>query len=276
MEKAGDFRIGPKHNLYDIYEEIKSKISKSETLWNENSRTKCENSLNLLSEAIKEFETSVLPQIKKEKKEKKEKIKYFIALGVLIAVLAGVGYYFHSPARNTEKYEQYLAQGKQYVEKGAKEDDYWQAINDFTKAIEINSKDARAYFNRGWAYFYLSEYQKAIDDCTRAIKINPQEAAAYSIRGIVWYDLHEYQKAIDDCTRAIKLNPEYVYAYKHRGDAYYKLGEDQKAIDDFYHAGIVFLKANNRYAALQCVDSIKKVDPSSPLIDKLQDLIDQI
>jgi len=38
------------------------------------------------------------------------------------------------------------------------------AITDFNKALEINPKDAGAYYNRGCAYAKIHEYDKALDD----------------------------------------------------------------------------------------------------------------
>ena len=84
-----------------------------------------------------------------------------------------------------------------------------------------------------------------------------------------------YWKAITDCTEAIELDPQDADAYNNRGSAYYNLGEHQKAIDDFYQAGILYLQENNRDDAIVCINSMKKIDPSSQLIHRLQDSIDQ-
>ena len=51
--------------------------------------------------------------------------------------------------------------------------DYQGAISDYTKAIEINPKEAKAYHNRGMAKDLLRDYQGAISDYTKAIEINP-------------------------------------------------------------------------------------------------------
>ena len=99
---------------------------------------------------------------------------------------------------------------------------------------------------------------------------------AYNNRGNVYSNLGEHHKAIDDYTKAIELDPQGAYAYKNRGLAYKNLGEHQKAIDDFYQAGTLYLQENNRDDAIVCINSMKKIDPSSQLINKLQDLINQI
>jgi tetratricopeptide (TPR) repeat protein len=153
--------------------------------------------------------------------------------------------------------------------------EYQKAIDDYTRVIGIDPNIAVAYYNRGLTYYKLGEYRKAIDDYTRAIGIDPNYAYAYNSRGLTYYKLGEYQKAIDDYTRAIGIDPNYADAYYNRGLTYDELGEHQKAINDFCDAGILYLKQNNKTQALECVDCIRKVDPYSSLIDKLQDLIDQ-
>jgi tetratricopeptide (TPR) repeat protein len=53
--------------------------------------------------------------------------------------------------------------------------DYQGAIEDYTKAIEIKSKDTEAYKGRAWAKSYLQDYNGAIEDFNKAIEINPND-----------------------------------------------------------------------------------------------------
>ena len=71
--------------------------------------------------------------------------------------------------------------GNSLSELGRKED----AINNFTKAIEINPQFAEAFFNIGILYYKyfigislndLGRKEDAIKDYTKAIEINPQYA----------------------------------------------------------------------------------------------------
>jgi tetratricopeptide (TPR) repeat protein len=121
----------------------------------------------------------------------------------------------------------------------------------------------------------LGQYQKAIDDYTKAIELNSKNAGAYYNRGIAYNDLGQYQKAIDDYTKAIELNPKDAGAYGNRGVAYALQKSPTAACGDFYQAGILFLKQNNITPALICVDWMKKINPSSPLINKLMDQINK-
>ena len=87
---------------------------------------------------------------------------------------------------------QYLNQG---VEKH-KAGNYQGAIDDWSKAIEINPQNAIAYNNRGSAKDDLGDHQGAITDYTKAIGIDPRDADFYYNRGYVKDNLEDYQGAV--------------------------------------------------------------------------------
>ena len=76
-------------------------------------------------------------------------------------------------------------------------------------------------------------YRDAIEDYTRAIELDPKDAVVYNIRGLAYHDLKEYQRAIEDYTRAIELDPEFALPYSSRGLAHLWLGNIRQAKDDY-------------------------------------------
>ena len=86
-----------------------------------------------------------------------------------------------------------------------KEGDYDSAIADYTKAIEIDPKDAKAYYNRGLIFNNIGEYYQAIADFTKAIEINPKYADAYNSRGAAYAVKGEYERAWEDVYKAQSL-----------------------------------------------------------------------
>ena len=183
-----------------------------------------------------------------------------------------IEYYTKAIELDPEFVNAYNNRGYAYINLG----EYQKAIDDCSKAVEIDPKLASAYNNRGVAYINLGKYQKAIDDCSKAIEIDPKLANAYNSRGNVYVvGLGKYQKAIDDYSKAIELNPSFASAYFSRGTAYTFQKSPTAAGGDFYQAGILFLKQNNTSQALICVDWMKKINPSSPLINKLMDQINK-
>ncbi len=68
----------------------------------------------------------------------------------------------------------YLEQGNEHL-KGGKLD---QAIADYTRALEINARDALAYNSRAVAFYFKKAYDQAWEDVRKAqslgYKINPE------------------------------------------------------------------------------------------------------
>ena len=56
----------------------------------------------------------------------------------------------------------------------AKKINYWEAIIDFSKALEIDHTDAFLYFWRGFAYEFLEEYQSALNDLKNSQHLEPK------------------------------------------------------------------------------------------------------
>lgn len=117
------------------------------------------------------------------------------------------------------------------------------AIVDYTRAIALDPKDATTYNNRGFTYHDLGEYTKAIEDFTKFIELNPKNEVAYSNRGAAYNGLGEYANAIEDCIKAIELDPKDANPHRHRGNAYFGLKEYQKALDDLTEA----IRLNPKY-----------------------------
>jgi len=105
-------------------------------------------------------------------------------------------------------------------------------IAEFTKAAELDPKDAQAYHNRGVVYDELNRYDDAIADFTRALQLDPKYARAYYNRGVVYGKLNRYDDAIADYTRALQLDPKDALAYRNRGSAYSRLNRYDDAVAD--------------------------------------------
>ena len=59
--------------------------------------------------------------------------------------------------------------GVEYIDKGQ----YELAVAEFTKAIDLDSNYAKAYYNRGVAYGWLGESSKANQDFAKACELDP-------------------------------------------------------------------------------------------------------
>lgn len=120
-------------------------------------------------------------------------------------------------------------------------EDYQGAIDDFNKAIELDSTNAKAYYYRGRAKRLIhnnQNYQReAILDYNKAIELNPKFEEAYNWRGIEYLFMYSKpSKAIEDFSKIIALNPKNAEAYYYRGCAKNILGQKDKACIDFKKA----------------------------------------
>jgi tetratricopeptide (TPR) repeat protein len=95
---------------------------------------------------------------------------------------------------------------------------------------------AHIYYNRGRAFYQLSEYQQALKDFDRALELDPSYLMPYGIRGSIYMRLKEYQQALDAFNRDLDLNPNAAGTYDWRGWAFFYLGEYQQALKDFDRA----------------------------------------
>lgn len=100
------------------------------------------------------------------------------------------------------------AQTVDYISEGDKmynQKNYKGALENYTKAIQNDSKDPEAYLLRGRANYKLKEYKAAIDDYNQILIINPAVRAinwVYIYRGLAKSALEMHQAARDDYAKA--------------------------------------------------------------------------
>jgi tetratricopeptide (TPR) repeat protein len=77
--------------------------------------------------------------------------------------------------------------------------EYWAAIEDYTRATVLDPSYAQPYYNRGVLYWReIGNHYRAIQDLTRVIELDPGRAEAYFNRGLA-YKLHRQpERAIAD------------------------------------------------------------------------------
>ncbi|MFZ4544635.1 MAG: tetratricopeptide repeat protein [Saprospiraceae bacterium] len=111
-----------------------------------------------------------------------------------------------------------------------------EAMADFNKAISLDPKRERVYVNRGKLLFNLKQNEASLLDFNKAIELNPKMAEAYYNRAIIFGEQGKYEEARADYTEAIKLNPKNEEAYNNRGNVFVKEKRYQEALQDFSKA----------------------------------------
>lgn len=128
--------------------------------------------------------------------------------------------------------EVYYLRGLVYVSKEENEN----AFKDFDTAIELNFDSAELYFNRGYLYQQQGQYSNAINDYDTAISKKEDYGEAYYRRGRSKYDLDEVEEALADFEKALPLQPNSPYVHYWSGLAKQELGQEEESLTDFGEA----------------------------------------
>lgn len=111
------------------------------------------------------------------------------------------------------------------------------AINSFTKAIEIDPKNAEAFNNRANILFYFkNQVNEAILDYSRAIELKPEEYLFLINRGLAYESIGEFDKALADIKKVIEKNHRMGLAWVLKGNIEYLKKEYKDAIKSFNKA----------------------------------------
>jgi tetratricopeptide (TPR) repeat protein len=142
------------------------------------------------------------------------------------------------PNDRTNKWVSLYSRGNVYLRKG----EYERAIVDYSRLLEMDSRNANHLNSRGNAYREKGDYKHAIADYTRSIEFNnnvrnvgntldvgttlANRCEARALAG-------DYAKALSDCNEAIKLEPNETVPLSSRGLVYLKMGKFDNAVSDF-------------------------------------------
>lgn len=151
--------------------------------------------------------------------------------------------------------------------------EYDSAIVSYSKAIEIDSLDSYAYFNRAFSFIENKNEEKAIEDFKTAIKMNNnnkfralaythiadiyskkgqdsvalnyfnlaintdnESSFAHNKRGVYFLNKNIIDKALIDFTKAIKIDIYYAEAVNNLGSVLLAQGKSREALEHFNRA----------------------------------------
>jgi tetratricopeptide (TPR) repeat protein len=121
----------------------------------------------------------------------------------------------------------------------AKLQDYSGAITDYTKSIGIHP-DAASYFNRAISSFKSSRYDDAITDLDTTLAMNPKiSPEVYFLRGSSKFMLKDYEAALTDFSKSIEMNPEDGKSFLYRGITEHHLNMRTASCGDLQRAEVL-------------------------------------
>jgi tetratricopeptide (TPR) repeat protein len=110
---------------------------------------------------------------------------------------------------------------------------YKEAIENYTKAIELDTNYINAYIQRGFCKGMIKDFKGAIDDYSKALVIDPHHKWAYISRGSAKNKTEDYQGAIEDFNKVLELDPSDQEAYNNRGFSKKGLNDMNGACEDW-------------------------------------------
>jgi tetratricopeptide (TPR) repeat protein len=90
----------------------------------------------------------------------------------------------------------------------ARNKNYPKAVEEFTKATQINPNYADAYHNLANTYQTIGQTDKAIENYQKALSINPNIWQSWQNLASIYYEAGDLGKADEAIKKAIALNPE--------------------------------------------------------------------
>ena len=104
------------------------------------------------------------------------------------------------------------------------------------KAIELDTTNTFAYFNRAIMYYEQEKYREAMADLNRVLQDEPGNALTLYNRGLISAQLGAYEDALSDMDRVLNINPDNVLAYFNRASIFIEMGMYKDALDDYDRA----------------------------------------
>jgi len=113
---------------------------------------------------------------------------------------------------------------------------YETAIEDYTKAIELNPQKSKYIYHRGLAYFQLNQYEQAKKDFQTTLAMDGGNADIYVKLAFLKQQENDLKGAIEGYTKAIEFNPKFSAPYYYRGLIYLQVLLHDKACLDLKKA----------------------------------------
>jgi tetratricopeptide (TPR) repeat protein len=104
---------------------------------------------------------------------------------------------------NDEKLTTLLAEGSAAVN----DNQLTEAINIFTKVIELDPNWAEAWNKRATVFYLVGQFQKSQDDIDKVLNLEKRHFGALAGQGLVNIQLKNYEKAIKSYQKALEIYP---------------------------------------------------------------------
>lgn len=122
--------------------------------------------------------------------------------------------------------EPFLNRGILYYNTGRPD----QALADFNRFLELKPDNPDGLLNRANTLSTLGRFKEAIPDYNKYLTIKDEDPKAYMWRGIAYFNIQNYDSAIIDFNKSIEIDPDYYEPYYWLGVIYYNQKEYDNAL----------------------------------------------
>ena len=110
------------------------------------------------------------------------------------------------------------------------EKDFPKAEAIFRQLIDQYPKEAKHYYYLGESLYFQGKLEQAIQEYKKAITLESDYALAYNALGVLFSSKQEWETAITQYKQALSINPNYADALKNLGQALWEKGNSIEAI----------------------------------------------
>ncbi len=167
--------------------------------------------------------------------------------------------------------KKYFKTGQEFLSKGS----YQDAIEQFSKAIELKPEYTDAYIARAGVYETLGEKEKALEDYKRTLVFDTKDGMIYYHAGKLCYELGKYEEAVELLDKSIETMKKPVAPYHTKISALMALGKYEEALaaanklldlkknaTNYYLRGRAYEKLENLQAAVNDYLMAERLSPN--------------
>jgi tetratricopeptide (TPR) repeat protein len=167
----------------------------------------------------------------------------------------------------------YLERGKEYFA----QESYDKALVELKNVLQIDPKDAEAYYLLGKVEEQKENWQQAFGNYSRAVELNPNHTNALYKLGLVYYLTGDTGKASEKVDEILKIQPNNLYGRTLRAAIMYKKGdkngairetekiltEDPSLVEAINSLSSIYVKMGDQDKAIEVLDKGIVVNPKN-------------
>ena len=155
--------------------------------------------------------------------------RYFLILTVILLIASCAG------GSKTEKKDKAVTieEHFQLAYSAAQRGDLREAVKEYQKVLDLDSKNAKAHLNLGIVYGRQEQWKKEISQYEKAIRVDPDFAEAYFNLGVAYQGRGRLKEAMAQYQKTVQIYPNYIEAHTNLGIIHFRQGRFDQALAEY-------------------------------------------